>query len=174
MDYVAFWTTEERSCRSSHRLWDCRQRTRSFPGIVTGSIHARISNLLSQLDDFYNQNFGNGVYASSDILVKKSACSLCGLNIKVCPHIPGRLYEGQLCQQIMEDFELITFSMVTNPEDPRCRIWPWNYDSEKSTFTGVFFTAFQTDDFLHDQKWAEKIVSQKPSLPAIASRPAQL
>jgi hypothetical protein len=134
-------------------LWDCKERIESYPGAVTGpkvdEMHRFIEDLLAR----FQENFGPGVYMSPDVKVKTRECSICNSNIKLCSHVPGKLYAGHICRQIMHGLELISVSAVSKPEDRRCRIWPWNYDEQKGTAKAVFLTFFLIDDFLHEKDW---------------------
>lgn len=135
------------------RMWDCKNRIDAYPGALSGLIIDHIHSFLQRLENFYSQKFGNGLYFSPDIKIKRRDCSICKDNIKKCSHIPGKLYAGVMCRQMMIDFEFESVSIVENPEDPRCRIWPWNYNIENSTMQGAYITFFSIDDFIQDETW---------------------
>ncbi len=143
LDYV--WT----------KYWDCKERFDFSRSIAAGGFAEHLATLLHRLAAFYKANFGDGLYMSPDILIRKQVCSICGEDFRSCGHISGRLYGGVLCRAIARDFEPQSVSVVHHPEDPRCRLWPWNYDPNKSTFKGAILTMFQIDDFLFNKDWAK-------------------
>lgn len=131
------------------KLWNAKDRLDSvrskIQSIIVEKIYLNLENLLDQ----YRQNFGNGLYASPEILIKKEVCSICQKDIRACSHIKGRWYNGNICRGIAENVEMKTISLVTVPRDPRCRIWPWR-EKEDRVFEMAVLTLFQVDDFLND------------------------
>ena len=72
--------------------------------------------------DCYESLYPYTVFISSEIIVKKSYCSICkkresDLN---CPHIKGNLYWGELALNVVDDMDFKGFALVTNPLDKRC------------------------------------------------------
>ncbi|GET22137.1 hypothetical protein [Prolixibacter denitrificans] len=62
-------------------------------------------------------------FASRGCTVSKSKCSICGEKLEHCEHMKGYAYMGELCYEIIEEFEsLDEVSLVKNPADKRCRI----------------------------------------------------
>ncbi|SDS63541.1 hypothetical protein ACP3TY_06140 [Pseudomonas rustica] len=58
------------------------------------------------------------VFSSSREIIKKMSCSICESPRSVlqsCKHRRGKLYAGEFCQDVVEDFELITYDLVANP-----------------------------------------------------------
>lgn len=135
------------------RMWDCKDRMESYPGVLAGELIDYINNFISKLHTLYYNKFGAGMYFSPDLKVKRRDCTICKDNIKKCSHIPGRLYGGVMCRQMMVDFEIESVSIVANPEDPRCRIWPWKVNEKESTMQAPFITFFYIDDFIQDDPW---------------------
>ncbi len=131
------------------KLWDSKDRFDSVRGKIQSEIVDRIYSNLEDLLAQYKQNFGNGLYASPEILIKKEVCSICQKDIRACTHIKGRWYDGKICRGIAEDIEMKTISIVTVPKDPRCRIWPWR-EKEERVFEMAVLTLFQVDNFLND------------------------
>lgn len=131
------------------KLWDSKDRLDSVRGRIQSKIVKLIYSNLENLLDQYRQNFGNGLYASPEILIKKELCSICNKDIRACSHIKGRWYNGTICRGIAEDIEMKTVSLVTVPRDPRCRVWPWR-EKEDRVFEMSVLTLFQVDDFLND------------------------
>lgn len=131
------------------KLWDSKDRLDSVRGRIQSDIVERIYSNLEDLLDQYRQNFGNGLYASPEILIKKEVCSICKNDIRACSHIKGRWYDGNICRGIAVDIEMKTISLVTVPRDPRCRMWPWR-EKEDRVFEMAVLTLFQVENFLND------------------------
>lgn len=58
------------------------------------------------------------LFVSPEYKIKRYSCSICGCNIKPrnrCSHKKGILYNGEICFHIIDDFEILSFSIVTNP-----------------------------------------------------------
>ncbi|MEL1243920.1 hypothetical protein AAEO56_06565 [Flavobacterium sp. DGU11] len=129
-------------------LWDAKERLDIF------NSHCRNKNLfkfllqqLKKLEHCFYDLFGKGIYMSPVILVKKASCSICGLNIKGCAHIPGYLYDGKPCKEIAEDFEIQGADIVQSPHDMRCRVWPWNFIDESRVNVRIM-NLNKLDDFI--------------------------
>lgn len=137
------------------KYWDCRDRFAFSRSIAAGDFVDHLATLLDSLAAFYQENLGEGLYMSPDILIRREECSICGSDFRSCQHIAGRLYNGLLCRAIAREFEPQSASIVDHPEDPRCRLWPWNCDPNKSTIKGAVMTFFQIDDFLFNKDWAK-------------------
>lgn len=63
------------------------------------------------------------VFGSSEFVINKSHCSICGLPMQSleCPHIKGELYWGDMAVEIIDN--IITFQavcLVSHPLDKRC------------------------------------------------------
>ncbi|HVJ52429.1 MAG TPA: SEC-C domain-containing protein [Aliidongia sp.] len=57
-------------------------------------------------------------FVSPGMRFKKWACSICGKQstpIDPCGHIRNRVYDGQLCYRIIQEFEPLEVSIVTDP-----------------------------------------------------------
>jgi hypothetical protein len=73
--------------------------------------------------------YGEGNYISPEIVSDYLSCTVCGVDIRRCNHIPGRIYDGKRCQLSPKgNLSVRCVAIVKNPTDPRCRIWPWNVD----------------------------------------------
>lgn len=141
-------------------LHDCADRIEAFPGSLDSPILSHIRNSLESIRQCYLLNHGEGIYLSHDIAVKKRLCTICDQNVKLCNHIPGVVYDGSLCQERIVDFEIRSISLVANPADPRCRVWPWNYNQVENTFHAPVLVLFALDDFIRDSEWKNDIVSR--------------
>lgn len=63
------------------------------------------------------------LFFSTVILVKKEKCTICGRPVSIltpCPHIVGKVYNGELCQRVVTNFELKGIDAVENPEHKYC------------------------------------------------------
>lgn len=55
--------------------------------------------------------------------VKRSTCSICGALYGECEHIKGRMYCGELCARVIEEYELQEVSLTPNPANRLCRVY---------------------------------------------------
>jgi hypothetical protein len=58
------------------------------------------------------------LFFSSREIIKKISCSICQSPRSVllnCRHRKGKLYAGEVCHDVVEDWELITYDAVSNP-----------------------------------------------------------
>lgn len=55
-------------------------------------------------------------------IIKKSKCSICNEDYKICDHIKGRLYMGEMCCRIITEIDLEEVSFVENPANKHCRV----------------------------------------------------
>lgn len=133
-------------------IWDCSDRLEFCLPNIEGPMCDKIIMRIDELTNFYHEQYGPGLYCSPDILVKKQTCTICGRDFRECDHIAGRLYRGKMCRPKVEDFELRSTSIVKVPQDPRCRIWPWNLKNDR-TFTAAIMTLHMIDDFMTEDNW---------------------
>jgi len=132
-------------------LWDTKERLDVF------KIHYLDQNFLAgifeQLDKleycFYNI-YGKGIYMSPVTLIRKAECSICNINIKACDHIPGNLYDGRYCKEVIVDFELRGADFVESPYDMRCRVWPWNFIDQNHINVRIM-NINVLDGFIHEK-----------------------
>lgn len=55
-------------------------------------------------------------------VARERHCSICGQDPDGCPHIRGRIYEGQLCVNVVTRADLLEVSLVSRPVDLDARI----------------------------------------------------
>lgn len=70
----------------------------------------------------YERLYPYNVFASSEMLITKSHCSICNkpmLSLE-CPHIKGNLYWGEVACEIVDDMKFQAVAMVKHPLDKRC------------------------------------------------------
>ena len=146
-------TSTEGWCRDTTKIEDtweslCNAQDRlSYVSMFTNlNKLAGLIGFLYAIDAEFLRVFGPGKYVSPEILVRKQLCSVCGQDFKGCEHIPGYLYDGVRCVGFLEDPTLKAVSIVDDPKDRRCRIWPWRFTSENSSWIRIL-TAFSIDDF---------------------------
>lgn len=80
---------------------------------------SEIVNLLISYESLYPYT----IFASSEFVITKSHCSICGKSMQSldCPHIRGNLYWGKVATAVVD--EIKTFQavcIVSHPEDKRC------------------------------------------------------
>jgi len=129
--------------------WDCRQRFDASGPTFGGTAVELVQQGLKETAEWFDRTFGPGVYSSPEILVKKQVCSICAQDFRACSHILGRLYGGKRCVRVAQGIQPngMAVALVTEPLDPRCRIWPWQ--REGNHLKGIcLMTMFQIDDFL--------------------------
>jgi hypothetical protein len=54
--------------------------------------------------------------------VKRFDCSICGLDIEVCPHDVGKEYGGELCSPVARGIDAQSIDLVDRPKDPKAFI----------------------------------------------------
>jgi hypothetical protein len=131
-------------------LWDAKERLDKFNShCLESGLFENIYKQLKRLEMYFYDYFGKGVYMSPVIKIKKAICSICGLNIKACNHIPGNIFHGNPCREVVEDMEIYGADMVQSPHDMRCRIWPWNF-IDKNRMNVRVMNLNQLDGFIKE------------------------
>lgn len=151
LTYLADWINENEQVEKVWvELWDCKERLEfCFDHLILEDyLQSFLINNLDRLENHFLEVFGHGLYASPEIIIKKIKCSICGNDLRRCEHQIGLLYYGKICTTIMEDFFLKNVAIVRVPEDPRCRIWPWN-KIEKKKYNIPILRVFRIDDFIN-------------------------
>ena len=133
-------------------LCDAQDRLSFIDKSIDLSNYTQLLGRLNIIHDHFINLWGEGLYMSPEIIIGKELCSICHTNIKSCDHIPGYLYNGTRCSSIPKDVSLKSISIVPNPVDRRCRIWPWNWDNDNNTFRAIVMTSFILDDFVDTKK----------------------
>lgn len=64
----------------------------------------------------------NRVGMSVGFVARAVECSICGRDPDECPHITGRIYDGQRCVRTITEADLLEVSFVGRPEQPDARI----------------------------------------------------
>jgi len=74
-------------------LWDAKERLDVFGShCLDKDLFDDLYGQLKELEIFFYDCFGKGLYMSPVMLIKKADCNICGKNLKACDHIPGNLY----------------------------------------------------------------------------------
>lgn len=79
-------------------------------------------SLLTQYESLYPYK----LFCSSEYVVSKSHCSICGKSMQslACPHIRGNIYWGEPAVEVIDEIKTLhAVSIVKHPEDKRCTIW---------------------------------------------------
>lgn len=133
------------------KLWEAKERLSYFKNHWLGDdILSEIIEPLDRLESYFYDTFGVGLYFSTDIIIKKALCSICGQNIKGCEHLAGNIYGGIPCKEIVKDMLFESVSIVRSPYDMRCRIWPWNMKEDR-TVTGMIMSLNTIDSFIFEE-----------------------
>lgn len=64
----------------------------------------------------------NRVGMSVGFVARAVECSICGRDPDECPHITGRVYEGERCVRRITEADVLEVSFVARPEQPDARI----------------------------------------------------
>lgn len=78
---------------------------------------------LYELLENYESLYPYKVFGSSEYIVSKSHCSICGKSMQslACQHIKGNLYYGEVAIEIIDEIkEFQAVCIVEHPEDKRC------------------------------------------------------
>lgn len=90
--------------------------------------------------------FPNKMFASAEIIKDEIRCSICNKIITprdFCEHKTGEIYNGEMCCYIVTKWTPISVSVVSNPRNKRCLIFPqstsgsdgYNYNVLKHLFS---------------------------------------
>lgn len=81
-----------------------------------------LKGYISLLDEYEKLLFPKMMFGSAGYLIKKTKCTICGLEYEECDHIKGKFYNGELCIREIHEAELEETSIVENPANKMCRI----------------------------------------------------
>ncbi len=140
--------------RSWYLLQNCKERFNYALNFIKirREISIFIFDELKMVESTILENYGEGVYCSPEVMIKSVECNICHSDFRRCSHVVNNIYDGIICKMVVTDLESFSgVALVDNPQDLRCRIWPWNAKKEAD---GVFIndaimmTAFNLQDFL--------------------------
>ena len=114
---------EKRQYKDSwNKLQDCLDDVKyvgRFTEVENRLDLSEIYDLLVQYETLYPYN----VFTSSEYVISKSHCSICGQSMQslACPHIKGELYWGEPAIECIDKIDVIqAVCLVSHPEDKRC------------------------------------------------------
>jgi hypothetical protein len=106
---------------------------------------------INNLENIFNETFGQGLYTSPEILAQVEICGICGKDIRSCEHVAGMIYDGVHCVSLPQGLHSDGIAFVQNPADPRCKIWPWQIEQGGNIIHCTILTTFRLDDFMNDE-----------------------
>lgn len=104
------------------KLQDCLDLIKLVGKFTEQDERLDIPQLLDLLQS-YEQLYPFRVFASSEYIIEKSHCSICGksMNSLSCSHIRGNLYWGEMAVEIVDEIKTFqAVAVVSHPEDKRC------------------------------------------------------
>ena len=107
---------------SWNRLQDCFDTIKFVRRFIPIPNRLELDQLY-QLLSHYENLYPRYIFASSEYVISKSHCSICGQSMQSldCPHIKGELYWGEPAIEIITEIkEFQAVCLVSNPEDKRC------------------------------------------------------
>ena len=114
---------EKRQYKNSwNKLQDCFDDVKyvgRFTEVENRLDLSEIYDLLVQYESLYPYN----VFTSSEYIISKSHCSICGESMQslACPHIKGELYWGDPAIECIDKIDVMqAICLVSHPEDKRC------------------------------------------------------
>ena len=115
---------EKRYKSSWDILQDCLDEARlvgKFVDIRNRKEIPKIVDILFQYEKLYPYR----VFASSEYVILKSHCSICGKSMQslACKHRKGKLYWGDFAEEVIDEIkEVQAICLVSHPENKRCII----------------------------------------------------
>lgn len=70
----------------------------------------------------------NRVGMSAGFVARAVECSICGRDPDECPHITGRIYDGERCVRTITEADVLEVSLVARPAQPDARIMSMSVD----------------------------------------------
>lgn len=119
-------------------LCNCKERLEFATKYIEGSYIDDFFTELNKLSSNYEEAYGKGLYASSEITSEKEICNICEKDVRACLHIRGEIYNGKISKTIQVNPVLKAVSVLEEPKDPRCRIWFWNKKEDGSIPTVLY------------------------------------
>ena len=138
-------------------LQDCFDDIKLVGKYLETNARKELPNLYELLGN-YEGLYPYNVFGSSEYIISKSHCSICGKSMQslACPHIKGNLYYGRIATEIIDEIqELQAVCLVSHPEDKRCVIELADDNvSESEKFSKL--DQFLSLDLPHLQKFSVK------------------
>lgn len=103
-------------------LQDCLDCARFVGRFAPIDRRLDIPDIVELLEN-YEQLYPFSVFFSTEFVITKSHCSICGESMQSlsCPHRRNQLYRGEIAMEIVDEIrELQAVCLVNNPEDKKC------------------------------------------------------
>lgn len=149
------WTSQPKIVEKAWiSLCDCKERINYASNCIASNCLTDLQNRIKYFENAFLEKYGHGVYMSPEILIKTLRCNICNKDLTSCEHISGAIYNGALCTGVVEEIIPENVSIVDNPKDFRCRIWPWNVNKmsendSSNTVRAAILSSFRLDDFIY-------------------------
>lgn len=106
------------------KLQDCLDAIKYIGHFTEIDDRLELNNLYDLLVQ-YEELYPYKIFASSEYVISKSHCSICGKSMQSldCPHIKGELYWGEPAIECIDQIDYFqAVCIVSHPEDKRCVI----------------------------------------------------
>ena len=103
-------------------LQDCLDNARFVGRFTPIEQRLDVPSIVSLLED-YEHLYPYTLFFSSEFVVSKSHCSICGKSMQnlSCRHRKGEIYRGEVATEIVDDIrEIQAICIVKNPDKKRC------------------------------------------------------
>lgn len=118
-----FVMLEKRQYKDSWgKLQDCLDAIKYIGHFTEIDDRLELNNLYDLLVQ-YEKLYPYKIFASSEYVISKSHCSICGKSMQSldCPHIKGELYWGEPAIECIDQIDYFqAVCIVSHPEDKRC------------------------------------------------------
>lgn len=104
------------------KLQDCLDAIKYIGHFTEVDDRLELNNLYDLLVQ-YEELYPYKIFASSEYVISKSHCSICGKSMQSldCPHIKGELYWGEPAIECIDQIDYFqAVCIVSHPEDKRC------------------------------------------------------
>jgi len=104
------------------KLQDCLDAIKYIGHFTEIDDRLELNNLYDLLVQ-YEELYPYKIFASSEYVISKSHCSICGKSMQSldCPHIKGELYWGEPAIEYIDQIDYFqAVCIVSHPEDKRC------------------------------------------------------
>lgn len=122
-----FYMLKNKEYRNSwNKLQDCLDIAKFVGRFVDFPNRLEVPSLVNLLIS-YEKLYPYKFFASTEFVIKKAHCSICGKSVLGldCPHVRGNLYWGKQAVEVVDEIETFqAVALVENPEDKRCILEP--------------------------------------------------
>ena len=113
---------EKQYRKSWDKLHDCIDLTKIVGSYLKKDKRYEIPEIVKLLIN-YESLYPFSVFSSSEYIISKSHCSICGESMLglSCPHIKGELYWGEVAIEVIDEIKTFqAVALVSHTEDKRC------------------------------------------------------